>query len=423
MDDFETWKNGITMRACRMDGTHSITLILMLKGGAAWEIACQKGITHLTEHLCFRRCSGMSQEEFYYKIEHMGAFLRGITYRDRVLFEITVIPKHFREAVDILRALFDENGWTPKDIRQEKTVVLRQMEDANDYCLETMTSDFFDRSVSGDPITGTVKKLERLTRPQIEACKTELFCPENCEIILTGPIVPEHTQYLRDRFSSVARTAAKERPDIRPKNFLNRRNKDDRLYAGVSDTVKIGLTWDVDTSKVLPIEGEFLQGLLCSGLFTPFAMRLREELGLLHEIQSGSEFFDFGGYLYLIFDVHRDSALLLLDEVTKILARQKNGVDRKAFDCIQAAYTDGAETLMDEPRRFAYELAFDSGISTPQSYIERNRQVSYERICRASSEIFQPRNLIISVNDIPREQEFRDAICEKKELLRQTLER
>lgn len=418
----ETLENGMTVRACRMEGTHSITLILLLKGGAAWELVRLKGITHFVEHLCFRRCAGMSQEEFYYKIERTGAHLRGITYRDRVLFEITVSPSHFNEAVDILRSLFEENGWTRKDIRREKAVVFRQMEDANDYCLETMISDFFYHSTSGEPIAGTRRKLEKLTKLQIENHKTELFSSGNCEIILAGPLIPDHISYLGDRFSSIAKAPAKEFSDITPEHFLNRKSRHDRLFTDEAETVKVGLTFDIDTSKVLPIEAELLRQLLCSGLLTPFTMRLREELGLLHEIQSNTEFFDFGGFLYFIFCVHQDDALLLMDEVTRILVQQKECVDSKAFDCVHVAYTDGAGALFDDPRSFAYEMAFDGGITTPLHYVERNRQITYEQIDRAAKEIFKPQNLIVSLNDVPHEEGFRDAIYEKKEQLRRALE-
>jgi len=418
----QTLQNGITLRSCQLGNTHSITLMLMLRGGAAWEPARQKGITHLVEHLCFRRCAGMSQEEFYYKVECTGGYLRGITYRDRVLFEITVSPSHFNEAADILRNLFQENGWAYEDIRREKAVVFRQMEDGNDYCLETMVSDFFNHSPCGEPVAGTRKKLEKLTRPQIRAHKAELFRSENCEIILTGPISPDHIRYAREVFSPVTRSAAKECADITPAYFLNRQSRHDQLFADEADTVKVGLTFDIDTSKVLPIEAELLRQLLCNGLLTPFTMRLREELGLLHEIQSNTEFFDFGGLMYFIFSVHKDDTFLLMEEITKILAQQKQCIDKKAFECVYAAYTDGAGILFDDPRSFAYELAFDDGITTPQSYVERNRSITYEQVCRAAKEIFKPQNLIISVNDLPPETAFVAAVQQKSRQLRQALQ-
>lgn len=418
----ETLKNGIAMRVCQTEAAHSITLILVLKGGAAWEPVRQKGLTHLLEHLCFRRCCGTSQEEFYYQIERTGGHLRGMTYRDRVLFEMTINPSHFFDAADILRSLFEENGWTREDISREKAVVFRQMEDANDYCLETMISDFFSHSASGEPIEGTRKKLERLTKVQIEKHKKELFCSRSCEIILVGSILPDHIRYVQERFSSIEKTNEKVLPDITPACFLHRQSKHDRLFTDEADTVKVGLTFDVDTSKVLPIEAEMLRQLLCSGLLTPFTMRLREELGLVHEIQSNTEFFDFGGFMYFVFDVHKDDSLLLVDEIAEILSKQKEYIDRKAFDCVCAAYTDGAGIFFDDPRSFAYELAFNGDITTPQSYVERNRLITYDQLCRTAKEIFKPQNLIVSLNDVPCEREFQKAICKKKEQLRKAIE-
>jgi predicted Zn-dependent peptidase len=406
-----------------MEGTHSITLILILKGGAAWESRGQKGITHLVEHLCFRRRDGMNQEEFYYKIERLGAYLRGVTSRDRVLFELTVIPERLGAAADVLGSLFEENGWTREDIRREKEVVFRQLEDGNDYCLETMISDFFNHAPAGEPIAGSRKKLERLTRPQLEAHKAELFDSARCEIILTGPITPDHTRYARKRFSRLVKSASKKLADITPERFLAREARHDRLFTGEADKIKIGLTFDIDTSKITPIQAELTRGLLCDGLLTPFAARLREELGLLHEFQNNLEFYDFGGLLYFIFGAREDQAAQMMDEITGILARQRERLDKRAFECVGAAYTDGMAALFDSPRRFAYELAFDSGISTPQSYIERNRQITYEQLGETAREIFRSRNMIASINDVPLDQELMDRLYEKKELLRNTLPR
>ena len=414
-------ENGMTIRACPMEETHSITLILRFTGGAAWEPKGQKGITHLVEHLCFRRCANLPQEEFYYKIERTGGSLRGITYRDRVLFEITVSPAHFYEAADMLRILFEKNGWTHEDIRREKKVLCRQIEDGGDYCLETMFSDYFSHSEVGETIAGTKKKIERLTRPQIESQKAELFSSENCEIILTGAIALEHIEHIRTMFSEIKTSAASAHSDITPKYFLNRTDRLDAIFTDQTDCIKVGMTFDIDLSKVASIEAQMLQETLCNGLLTPLTMRLREELGLLHEIQSGTEFYYFGGLLYLIFNVDKADALLLLNELIKILKQQKERIDRKAFDCVRAAYTDGAVSIFDDPKGFAYELAFDDSITTPQSYIERNAEISYERIRAAAKEILQSKNLIVSLNDIPPDDDLRLALIQKKEQLRKAL--
>ena len=194
------------------------------------------------------------------------------------------------------------------------------------------------------------------------------------------------------------------------------------MFTDEADTVKVGLTFDVDTSKVLPIEAELLRQLLCNGLLTPFTMRLREELGLLHEIQSNTEFFDFGGLMYFIFGVHKDDTFLLMEEITKILVQQKQCIDKRAFECVHAAYTDGAASLFDDPKNFAYELAFDDGLTTPQSYVARNSHITYEQVCRAAKEILKPQNLMISVNDLPPETAFVTAVQQKSRQLRQALQ-
>lgn len=414
-------ENGINVRICQMPNTHSVTMLLHIRGGAACEPLACKGITHFVEHLSFRRCSGVSQTDFYNQIESTGGFLRGITDRDHVLFEMTVHPKYSGKATDIFRSLFEKNFWTHEDIRREREVVFRQLEDAQDYCCQTMISDFFDCSAAGEPISGTKKKLARLTRSQLETWKKELFCCANCEIVVVGNIDPDQIEYLQKKFSDLPKTVANPLPDITPKSFLKRQNCQDRLYTDEAEFVKIGLAFDIDTAKISFMQARFLQNMLCRGLLSPFTVRLREELGLLHEIQSDVEQFGFGGFMYFIFDVHKDQALLLMDEITGLFARQKKQLDRRAFDCVYAAFGDGMEKLLDDPRGFAYELAFDYAVTVPQSLIERNKSITYEQICLAAKELFSPKNLIISMNDIPKDQELMDSLYEKKEIFRKAL--
>lgn len=63
LDHITSLANGVVVKACAMPDTHCVTLLLALKGSAAWEPFAQKGITHLVEHLCFRRAGGASRDE------------------------------------------------------------------------------------------------------------------------------------------------------------------------------------------------------------------------------------------------------------------------------------------------------------------------------------------------------------------------
>lgn len=415
----KTLDNGITIKSCKMENTHSVTIILSLKGGAAWEPISQKGITHLVEHLCFRRCNGMEQKKFYYQIERVGGWLRGVTYRDSVLFEITVHPKYFNEAISIISSLFYENGWTNEDIRKEKAVVCREIDDRNSWAFHQIMYEFFEHKSAGDFIAGTQAKVMRLSKPQLVKWKKQLFATNNATIIITGNMSDIDIENAHNLFAKVPKNISPVFEDIMPKSFLSRKNTDDKYFTDDCNYIKIALSFDIDYKKISVIQAEILESTLCRGHYAPFDLRLREDLGLIYETESNVEFYNFGGQLYFIFDVHKDKALLLLDEVTALILEQKRCLNQKAFECVKTTITDGKENLLVSPRDFAYLI--DDKITTPQSYLDKNRAVTYQEVQQAARDIFKTENMLVVLHDIPDDEQFYYALYEKKELLRKKL--
>lgn len=78
--------NGLTVLFHQMPNTHSVTVGLYVKAGCLYENEHHIGITHLLEHLHFRKLGVLSQKELYYKMECIGSTLRAATYRDFLKF-------------------------------------------------------------------------------------------------------------------------------------------------------------------------------------------------------------------------------------------------------------------------------------------------------------------------------------------------
>lgn len=388
--------NGITVRTSRTDKSDSVCLILKLSGGAAWEEKIRRGITHLVEHLCFRRFRGMSQADFYYEIEKIGGHLRGMTYRDCVMFEITVLKKHLGAALNIIRGLFNENGWTREDIRREKQVVLRQLENSGEWKHKQLMYDFFCKAPAGECVLGTKNKILRCTQSNILHWKNVLFNPMNAEIIAAGDITDADEKQIEATFSDIPKRSENVLSDIKPARFLTRTKLDVHDYEYDSDFCALSLAFDIDTKEINRRAAEILHSALARGLLAPFNMRLREELGLLDEITSGCEFYNFGGIMYFMFEASKTQADVLLGEISRLFSEQTSALDVRAFECARAAFTDRAKALDFTPRDFAYILAFDDGIDSFEQYISQNSKVAYDDVSSAAKEIFREANVTVN---------------------------
>ncbi len=384
------------IRVCKKALQESVTLVLKLNGGFFEEEKNKRGITHLTEHLCFRKYQGMDQADFYYEIEKIGGHLRAMTCRDCVLFEITVLKKHLLKAAEIIRGLFDENGWTYDDIRREKQVVLCQLEKAGDWHHKQMMYDFFCRSTIGKPLIGEKSSVLRITKNEIDNHKKALFSANRAELILVGSLNDSEAEEIANLFCDIHSFSEEKRKNITPARFTARNKCDLHYYQDGSEEKALCLSFDINKKYTKPRVAEMLCNTLAKGLLSPLSMRLREEMGIIDEVDSGCEFYDFGGIMYFIFEASGHSAAKLFSAVSAVFAEQKTQLDARAFECAKKAFTDRIRATENTPRDFAYIMAFDDDVSDFDGYVDYNETITYQNVTNAAKQIFTLENAAIS---------------------------
>jgi processing peptidase subunit beta len=404
MRDFynEKLDNGMTLMAYPMPTAHSATIMLYLKGGAYWETKSETGVTHMVEHLCFRRCEGIAQRDFFIKIGGIGGFLDGVTFRDHVVFSINVHPAFLKEAAKIIASLFSVNNWTREDIRREKEVVFRQIEGECYSFRENVYNTYFASDGKGKPMMGTVSDVRRLAKPLLEAWKTRLFSPADCAVIVSGAFNDSDLETVQHQLSGLRNVSDREYiAHPLPKNFLHRSGADDSLHRDDYHSTEIGLMFDIDKSRT-SFELDLIRDAVSAGMYAPLSMLLREECGILDEIPTLWDLYEFGGNLLFTFEVENKRTDLLMDHLAEQFAKMKAGLDRVAFDCAKAFFTKTrAALLRDYPEDYAQLLgdyAFLKGerFDTLESYIGRYEEITYEQLCGAANSIFSAENLSIT---------------------------
>jgi predicted Zn-dependent peptidase len=261
----EILDNGMTLIAYPMPSAHSATIMLYLKGGAYWETKKETGVTHMVEHLCFRRCDGLAQSDFYRRVGEIGGFLDGCTYRDHVVFSINVHPSFVKEAMEIITSLFSENRWTRDDIRREKEVVIRQIEGEYYSFQDNVFNTYFTPDGNSKPIMGSVTGVRKLAKPELETWKARLFRPADSGLILTGSFCESDLDTAKKLFAGLRNDSDPEvREQPLPRNFLHRSGEDDSLRRDDYHTTEIGLMFDIDKSKT-SFELDLIRSAVSSG--------------------------------------------------------------------------------------------------------------------------------------------------------------
>ena len=159
MKRIEKLDNGLTLITHKLPNTHSVTISVNFRVGSIYENIHNNGITHLVEHLFFRRLAKLSQSELYLKMQSIGTEIIGKTFHDYVSFTVTVVSKFFLEALEIVSFLYENFEWNDTEIQLEKNVVLRQIENKYESYSEWCDGCYLRDTIYSLPIIGTTENV------------------------------------------------------------------------------------------------------------------------------------------------------------------------------------------------------------------------------------------------------------------------
>ncbi len=270
-------KNGITFISHQLKNTHSITVSVNFRVGSLYEDNNKNGITHLTEHLFFRKWDNLKQEELYQKMMIMGAEIIGKTYHDYVSFSITVVPEFFNEAFQLIIKCMNRFYWNYDDVEAEKKVVLKQIE--NDYQSydKWVNSKYFKDTNYELPIMGTAKSVLSLSVQEINRWKDKYFCSHNSCIAVTGNYSDIDYLVMKQKISEINSFGQASKMMICKPADYNIRNEKNRYTVIDYESENSDITVFFDVPADFDYETvRLITGILGEGCGSILSMTMRE---------------------------------------------------------------------------------------------------------------------------------------------------
>lgn len=175
---------------------HSCVVGLYFHGGSLIENKNTSGISHLLEHLIFRRLESMKIKELYNKLNEIGFTLHGFTSEKLIGFYIQTTPERVEEATEVLLKILSVYYWTEDEIKVEKQIVMRQIDENLQYYFEEKVNrKYYKDTPFSRTIMGKKEYIERLHINKINKYKDKIFCCNNAAIIITGNFSKESECY------------------------------------------------------------------------------------------------------------------------------------------------------------------------------------------------------------------------------------
>ena len=420
-----TLDNGLSCIGYQNSKVQSINMSLYFRAGVMYESSYNVGISHLLEHLFFRRLRGINQKELYYSMEKIGTTLRAKTYRDFIRFDISVSPIYFYQAYEIISGIFADNEWTDEDIEKEKAVVLKQIQfKATPSFNEYINARYLKGMKISRPIMGTEESVKRASAKTINSWKKKIFIPNNSCFIITGNYSSEHFEYVKRELSKYRSSDRILKNDLMiPKMCFERNEKSDYIIDTEWEISDVTISFDI--RKDYCFEAEFLSSIIGGGVGSRLSLILREELAITDEVYSSVDIFEDVCRFNIEFSTENSDLESGLKYAFNEIFSVKEEISEEDLENSKVFFTENQKWFLDDPRELNFLLGWrgfilKQPISDINSIIDIYSNLSRESLSKVAREIFNDSNLIITVtnnNGILKKSKLKQTIVECRNTL------
>jgi len=207
--------NGPSLVVCESRAVPIVSLALGFRGGFLVEPEELGGITYLTQKLLLRGTESRTAEALADDIEGLGTAISTAVDRDGLGLGVSVLSKHFGEAVGILADVVGCPSFPAEHLEQVRQEVLAEIGQIEDHpwrlAVRELLPLIFGGHPYGKPIRGTRETLGRITTEAVRDWHAGAYTADNLFLCIAGDITQGRARRELERgFAGMRRSA----PDV-----------------------------------------------------------------------------------------------------------------------------------------------------------------------------------------------------------------
>ncbi|MFC1861996.1 M16 family metallopeptidase [Chloroflexota bacterium] len=188
-----TLDNGLRLVTATMPHARSVSISLFIGVGSRYEADTEAGISHFTEHLCFKGTPKRpTASEISVAIEGVGGILNGGTDKELTLFFTKVAKSHFTLALDVLADMLLNAKFEPVDIERERQVIIEEIHMTKDSPSQQASMLIDELLWPGHPlgrdIAGSKESMAAISRDMLLDYLRSYYIPGNTVVAVAGNI-------------------------------------------------------------------------------------------------------------------------------------------------------------------------------------------------------------------------------------------
>ena len=296
--------NGVTVLVDSDPRFSSVSLAISLHGGLRSENLETVGLTHLCEHLLFKRTATKSPLQIAQLIDSLGGEVNAFTDADCLCIHGLVTKSDSAKLMDFFAEILLQTSFTEKDLELEREVIRQEILESQDDPIDTVyrkfSTCFWPNSILGYPVFGDLERLESFSYGDVYERLHSLLQGDKIIIVASGAITPEEVlAFAEKNFGHLAagKKAELERP-VSDSGLNLFQEKFSQVHFALGCPAAGMADGKFDACAIV---ASVLGGGVSSRLF----QALRENHGLVYDISAG-------------LDIHADTSALLITGACEI---------------------------------------------------------------------------------------------------------
>jgi predicted Zn-dependent peptidase len=169
-----------------------VTVQVTVNVGSNNESEKINGISHFIEHMVFEGTKNRSSEQIANEIESLGGEISAYTSHENTCFFVKITKQHVDKALEILSDIIINPKFDSKLIEKERKIILSEIKLVSDqprhYQWILFLKALFSKFNAKNPISGTKKTVESLTKKEILDYYNKFYTSKNIIVTIVGDV-------------------------------------------------------------------------------------------------------------------------------------------------------------------------------------------------------------------------------------------
>ncbi len=374
---------------------NTVHFSIVFPTGATSDPIGKCGLTHLIEHLSFRKAKGLNQSQIYSLCESMGVKINAKTGKNYLAYSFSCRKECFCTIVKLLADMINEFDYTEKDLALEKSIISHEIDVGYVDLINEEINKRWNNSFYSNNILGTHDTLNDISLQDVINHKKEVLKAESTIVIvgdyLNSDIDTVNQLFLQKETAQSGKTLPKMSDLSVSKKVCFEKSK--------GQFVDICYSFHITAENLNDaIAVNVLDNALLRGDKAYITERLREELGYVYEIDS--DYSVIGNEIAWAFSLTVEKQISI-DAIKQIELLIKAFVlEEQYFGFVKAFYCDNIPMLMDD-LNYMFTFTRDSfalfgETLTPQIFSERVKSISLQEYNSVYKRLLASKQITIS---------------------------